>query len=222
MIIATRTTSCRGRRRLPLLLLLIPLLLTAGAQAQTQKNLLLMGDSISAAYGMSLQQGWAARLQVRLQEYGGGWQVINASISGETSAGAAARLPALLEAHRPAVVIIELGGNDGLRGYPIAQLRQNLQQMVLQSRQIGARVLLLGMEIPPNYGARYTQMFRETYSLLSNSLQTALVPFMLEGVATHTELMQEDGIHPRLEAQSLLLDNVWPQLAPLLEDQADG
>ncbi|MCY4428011.1 MAG: arylesterase [Halieaceae bacterium] len=207
---------------MPLLLLLIPLLLTAGAQAQTQKNLLLMGDSISAAYGMSLQQGWAARLQVRLQEFGGGWQVINASISGETSAGAAARLPALLEAHRPAVVIIELGGNDGLRGYPIAQLRQNLQQMVLQSRQIGARVLLLGMEIPPNYGARYTQMFRETYSLVSNSLQTALVPFMLEGVATHTELMQEDGIHPRVEAQSLLLDNVWPQLAPLLEDPVDG
>ena len=219
MIMSNRTVfGHRHRARWWLLMSLLAMGTAAATQVQQQKNVLLMGDSISAAYGMSLHQGWAARLQTRLTDHGGGWRVINASISGETSAAANARLPALLESHRPAIVIIELGGNDGLRGYPIAQMLQNLEQMVLRSRRAGAEVLLLGMEIPPNYGARYTRMFRDSYAQLAARQQVALVPFLLEGVATEAELMQEDGIHPRVEAQQILLDTVWPKLLPLLGD----
>ena len=175
-----------------------------------------MGDSISAAYGMSLEEGWVALLAGRLAESHPGYQVVNASISGETSAGAASRLPALLEEHTPAVVIIELGGNDGLRGYPIKRLRENLRSMVEQSRAAGAQVLLLAIEIPPNYGSRYTDAFRTSFQLIADETESALSPFMLDGVATDRALMQADGIHPTVEAQSLLLANVWPHLEPLL------
>ena len=148
-----------------------------------------MGDSISAAYGMSLEEGWVALLAGRLAERHPDYRVINASISGETSAGAASRLPALLEEHDPAVVIIELGGNDGLRGYPVKRLRENLRTMAELSRASGAEVLLLAMEIPPNYGSRYTQAFRSSFELVAEETGSALSPFMLDGVATDRNMM---------------------------------
>ncbi len=178
-----------------------------------------MGDSISAAYGMSLNEGWARLLQDRLNQQEQDWLVVNASISGETSAGALARLPSLLAEHQPEVVIIELGGNDGLRGYPIRHLRKNLREIIEQTQQMGASVMLLGMEIPPNYGTRYTQMFRDTYTLLAQNSAVELVPFFLDGIATKPELMQANGIHPKPDAQVLLLENVWPQLKFMLNGE---
>jgi acyl-CoA thioesterase-1 len=194
-------------------------LLFIGSQAAAGspgKTVLVMGDSISAAYGMSLQEGWVALLAGRLEDTHPDTRVVNASISGETSAGAAARLPALLEEHQPGVVIIELGGNDGLRGYPVSRMRDNLTAMAQQSKAAGARVLILAMEIPPNYGSRYASAFRNSFGKVAEETGSALSPFMLDGVATTGELMQPDGIHPTVEAQPLLLDNVWPHLEPLL------
>jgi acyl-CoA thioesterase-1 len=194
---------------------------SAGAdqQATTTATILIVGDSISAAYGMSLEEGWVALLarQLQLKESQPPYQVINASISGETSAGAAARLPTLLQQHRPRVVVVELGGNDGLRGYPIKRLRDNLRSMAELSREAGAAVLLLGMEIPPNYGSRYTAAFRDSYATVAAETNSALTPFMLAGIATEPSLMQADGIHPTPQAQAQLLANVWPALGPLLE-----
>ena len=181
-----------------------------------QKTILIVGDSISAAYGMSLEEGWVALLARQLQTSHPGYSVVNASISGETSAGAAARLPRLLEHHQPRVVIIELGGNDGLRGYPVKRLRENLHTMIAQSTAANAQVLLLGMEIPPNYGARYASQFRESFAQVAGETESGLVSFMLEGIATDPSLMQADGIHPKPAAQGMLLANVWPQLEPLL------
>lgn len=180
----------------------------------------MLGDSISAAYGMSLEEGWVALLQQRLNETHPEHRVINASISGETSGGAATRLPALLQEHQPAIVVLELGGNDGLRGYPIKRLRANLMQMAQRSRASGAELVVLGMEIPPNYGRRYTQQFRESFAMVAQSNDGTLVPFFLDGIATDTSLMQADGIHPKPEAQPMLLANVWPTLKELLSDPA--
>ena len=165
---------------------------------------------------MSLAQGWAALLAQRLAREYPATRLVNASISGETSAGAAARLPALLQRHQPQLVIIELGGNDGLRGYPLARLRDNLQRMAQQSRAAGARVLLLGMRIPPNYGSRYTQQFQAGFAAVAAATDSALVPFLLAGIATDGDLMQGDGIHPAAAAQPLLLERVWPALTALL------
>ena len=186
--------------------------------SQPGKTVLVMGDSISAAYGMSLQEGWVALLAGRLEQSHPGYSVVNASISGETSAGAASRLPKLLEQHQPSVVIIELGGNDGLRGYPVPRLRDNLMTMATQSRDAGAEVLILAMEIPPNYGTRYTKAFRESFQRVAEETGSRLGPFMLDGVATDRELMQADGIHPTVKAQPMLLSNVWPHLEPLLSE----
>lgn len=186
------------------------------AQGAVAGTLLVVGDSISAAFGMDSRHGWVTLLQQRLESEGFPHQVINASISGDTSAGGAARLPALLEEHRPELVIIELGGNDGLRGQAPAQLQQNLATMVDGSRQAGARVLLLGMRLPPNYGPRYTTAFAQVFSDLAEQKQLPLVPFLLEGVGGVPGMMQSDGIHPTAEAQQRLLDNVWPTLKPLL------
>lgn len=213
--LAFKPTICRARDFFALLLF-IALLPAAGSHAATSRTVLVMGDSISAAYGMSLQEGWVALLAERLAENHSGWQVINASISGETSAGAAGRLPALLEEHAPAVVILELGGNDGLRGYPVKRMRDNLKTMVEQSQAAGAEVLVLAMEIPPNYGSRYTQAFRRSFAAVTEATGSTLSPFMLDGVATDRKLMQDDGIHPTVEAQPRLLANVWPYLEPLL------
>lgn len=184
-----------------------------GAWAGT---LLVVGDSISAAFGLDSRQGWVALLEKRLQDEGFGHRVINASISGDTSAGGLARLPALLAEHRPDVVIIELGGNDGLRGQPPMQLQQNLASMVEKSQQAGAKVLLLGMKLPPNYGVRYTTAFAQVFTDVAQAKQAALVSFFLEGVGGAADMMQADGIHPNVTAQPVLLENAWPALQPLL------
>lgn len=185
-------------------------------QGAVAGTLLVVGDSISAAFGLDSRQGWVALLEKRLEQEGFEHSVVNASISGDTSAGGAARLSALLAEHQPALVIIELGGNDGLRGQPPAQLQQNLASMVEKSRQAGAKVLLLGMRLPPNYGVRYTTAFAQVYADVAAQEQVDLVPFFLEGVGGVPGMMQADGIHPGEPAQALLLDNVWPSLEPLL------
>lgn len=186
------------------------------AQGALAGTVLVVGDSISAALGLDTRAGWVALLQKRLQESGFQHQVVNASISGDTSAGGLARLPALLAQHSPEVVIIELGGNDGLRGQPPAQLQQNLAAMARRSQEAGARVLVLGMQLPPNYGQRYNRAFEQAYSNVASAQQLALVPFFLEGVGGVPGMMQADGIHPTEGAQQRLLDNVWPSLEPLL------
>lgn len=189
------------------------LLLSQGAAAGT---VLIVGDSISAAFGLDTRLGWVSLLEQRLQKEGFTDKVVNASVTGDTSAGGQARLPALLAEHKPQLVILELGGNDGLRGQQPAQLQQNLAAMIDSSRAAGAKVLLLGMRIPPNYGSRYTQAFAEVYGNLAEQKKVALVPFFLEGVGGIPELMQADGLHPAVAAQGKLLENVWPTLKPLL------
>ena len=186
------------------------------AQSATAGTLLIVGDSISAGFGLDTRLGWVSLLEQRLKQQGYDDKVINASISGDTSAGGLARLPALLAAHKPDVVIVELGGNDGLRGQPPAQLKQNLASMIDQSQKAGAKVLLLGMRLPPNYGVRYTTAFAKVYSDLAEEKKVALVPFFLEGIGGHPDLMQADGVHPAASAQEMLLNNVWPVLKPLL------
>ena len=179
-------------------------------------TVLVVGDSISAAFGLDTRQGWVALLENRLVEQGFDHRVVNASISGDTSAGGAARLPALLTEHQPELVIIELGGNDGLRGQPPMQLQQNLAAMVQQSQKAGAKVLILGMRLPPNYGVRYTTAFAEVFPKVASETGAELVPFVLEGIGGVPSMVQSDGIHPTAEAQPRLLDNVWPMLKPML------
>ncbi|WP_240454235.1 arylesterase [Halomonas sp. NO4] len=173
-----------------------------------------MGDSLSAAYGIEAQQGWVSLLQQRL---GGKAEVVNASISGETSSGGANRLPDLLGQHEPDIVLLELGGNDGLRGLPPAQFEANMADMIEVSQEAGAEVLLLGIDIPPNYGQAYRDAFTGVYERLADDYDLPLVPFLLDNVALEDELMQDDGIHPTAEAQPHILENVWPQLATLLK-----
>ncbi|PLW83250.1 arylesterase [Kineobactrum sediminis] len=191
-------------------------LLVLPATAAQPRTLLVFGDSISAAYGMSSEQGWVALLSERLEASHPDYTVVNASISGETTAGGLRRLPDLLQRYEPEVVVLELGGNDALRGYPTRLIRENLATMSRLSREAGAKVLLLPMEIPPNYGARYTRAFRESFPLVAKATGAHTAPFMLEGIATRDELMQDDGIHPTAAAQQQLLDNVLPSLLEIL------
>jgi len=193
------------------------LLMLAGgsALAASQPVVLVMGDSLSAAYGIEQRAGWVSLLQTRLD---GKARVVNASISGETSSGAAARLPDLLGQHRPEIVVLELGGNDGLRGLPPGQMRANLARMIEASQAADAEVLLLGIDIPPNYGRAYRDAFTGVFTRLADEHDLPLVPFLLEGIALEDELMQDDGIHPTAAAQPRILENVWPELAPLLEE----
>jgi acyl-CoA thioesterase-1 len=180
--------------------------------------ILVFGDSISAGYGLPrVEQGWVALLQARLKQQGYGYDVVNASVSGETTAGGLARLPRALALHHPKIVILELGGNDGLRALPIADMRSDLSRMIDLSAAAGAKVLLLGMRIPPNYGPDYTAQFAQVYVELAASRHVAAVPFLLEGVALNADLMQGDGIHPNPAGQPRLLENVWPALVPLLQ-----
>lgn len=184
----------------------------------SQQTLLIVGDSLSAAYGVPTETAWVQLLRERLQSNGlGNWRVVNASISGETTDGGARRLPELLEKNSPSVVIIELGGNDGLRGFPPNVIKSNLATMVGHVQSSGARAILVGIQIPPNYGQRYTQMFADIFPALSDSHNTALVPFFLDNIYDQENLMQGDGIHPTAEAQPILLENVWPVLKPLLQ-----
>ena len=205
------------KQRSPLLILLgsLLLLLSLSTTVSAQK-LLVLGDSLSAGYGISEQDGWVEKLRQRLVDEKISVDVINASVSGETTAGGKARLPQLIERHRPQWLIVELGGNDGLRGYPLNVMKQNLQEIIALSQASGAEVLLLGMQIPPNYGKRYTRMFSNTFSTLAEANRIALVPFFLDQVATQPRLMQADGIHPTAEGQLQMLNNVWPYLHPLL------
>lgn len=207
--------GCPLRRGLGRLAVVALLLLAASAAANERSTLLVMGDSLSAAYGIERQEGWVSLLAARLD---GKAEVINASISGETSSGGAGRLPELLGQHAPDIVLLELGGNDGLRGLPPGQFEANLAGMIEASREAGAAVLLLGIDIPPNYGQAYRDAFTGVYQRLADEYDLPLVPFLLEGVALDETLMQDDGIHPTAAAQPLILDNVWPELAPLLED----
>jgi acyl-CoA thioesterase I len=186
------------------------------AQNAAAGTVLIVGDSISAAFGLDTRQGWVSLLEQRLKHEGFTETVVNASISGDTSAGGQARLPALLAEHKPELVILELGGNDGLRGLLPTQLQQNLASMIDNSRASGAKVLLLGMQLPPNYGVRYTEAFAKVYSDLAVEKKIPLVPFFLQGIGGNPELMQADGIHPAVAAQGKLLENVWPALKPLL------
>jgi acyl-CoA thioesterase-1 len=179
--------------------------------------ILVLGDSVSAGYGLESQQSWVSLLQAKLTAQGYGYRVINASVSGETTTGGAARLPRALELHQPKIVIIELGGNDGLRGLPLGTSRTNLQRMIEMSREAGAKVLLLGMKIPPNYGPRYAQGFESVFRELASTYQLAFEPFFLEKIALEQGMMQADGLHPTAKAQPIMLDTVWPVLRPLLK-----
>jgi len=199
--------------------LLIVLMLWAGSASAASTTLLVMGDSLSAAYGIERQSGWVNLLSERL---GDDVEVINASISGETTAGGATRLPELLGQHDPDIVLLELGGNDGLRGLPPRQMRANLSEMIEASQRAGAQVLLLGIQVPPNYGQAYATAFRDVYHELAEEYDIPLVPFLLDGIALDASLMQDDGIHPTAEAQSMILDNVWPTLKTLLPDAGNA
>ena len=193
-----------------------------GSPARAQKSppvVLVVGDSLSAEYGLVRGQGWVALLEQRLKSLRSRLQVVNASISGDTTSGGRSRLPTLLRTHKPSVVVIELGGNDALRGLPLDVSRANLQAMIEASQQAGAKVLLVGMEMPPNYGARYAEQFRQLYVDLARQKRVPLVPFFLKGIADRTDAMdffQADRIHPNEAAQPKMLDNVWPALQPLL------
>lgn len=178
--------------------------------------LLVLGDSLSAGYGIDPARGWVARLEQRLNGDGRPWRVVNASISGDTTRGGRARLPALLERWRPGLVVIELGGNDGLRGISLEEMRANLEAMVALALDQDARALLVGVRLPPNYGPVYIDAFAAVFREVAQSRGVPLVPRLLDGVGGDDTLMQEDGIHPTAEAQPRLLENVWPALAPLL------
>lgn len=191
--------------------------LTAAPAHAQRPVILVLGDSLSAGSGIDVEHGWVRLLQERLDREGYRYRVVNASVSGDTTAGARTRLPRALRAHRPAIVIVELGGNDGLRGLPLDDTRRNLGAVIEAAKKSGASVLLLGMRLPPNYGRAYTEGFHAIYGELAARQRIPLVPFFLDGVAGNPELMQADGVHPRTAAQPRLLANVWPTLKPLLD-----
>ncbi len=213
---------------LPLVLIaLVSCLLSQQALSNTHtlKSILVLGDSISAAYGIKQEEGWVALLNKKLEAEKSHYQAINASVSGNTSSDGLGRLQALLKQHQPEIVIVELGGNDGLRGYPIKLMERNLERIIRLSQESGAKVLLAGIEIPPNYGQRYTRAFRQGFinvndrinkAVLTDKEEIAFLPFILKEIGTNPQLMQKDGIHPTAEAQIMILNNVWPYLKPLL------
>jgi acyl-CoA thioesterase-1 len=198
------------------LVVLLVLADTAGAQTAGTRTIVVLGDSLSAGYGIKVQEGWVSLLAQRLASEGYGYKVVNASVSGETTQGGVSRLPRQLTLHKPDIVIIELGGNDGLRGLPLATSRENLNRTIAISKAANARVLLVGMLIPPNYGQRYSQEFRDMFTSLAKQNSVALVPFLLDEVALKSDLMQDDGIHPNANGQPRMLENLWPRLKPLL------
>lgn len=200
-------------RRVVWLFLVLVWLAPLPAEART---VLVVGDSLSAAYGMDPHAGWVALLERRLARDAPGYRVVNASISGDTTDSGLARLPRLLAEHRPTVVVIELGGNDGLRGQSLARMKHNITAMVIKAKTAGARVLVAGMRLPPNYGASYAGQFERVYREVAREQKVALVPFLLEGVATDGALMAQDRIHPNARAQDRILENVWPHLRSLM------
>lgn len=180
------------------------------------QTIVVVGDSLSSGYGIAAEQSWVAMLEDRLRSEGYGYEIVNASIAGDTTAGGLARLPRLLEQHDPQILVLELGGNDGLRGQPVAMVRDNLAKMIELGRESGARVVLLGIQIPPNYGPKYTEALAAVYPELAERYYTPLVEFLLDGVALNADLMQPDGIHPNAAGQKVVLANVWRVLRPLL------
>lgn len=200
-------------RLLPLLFLFVVQTMPVHAAGGV---IVVLGDSLSSAYGFDVASGWVQLLQGRLDDDRMEYRVVNASISGDTTSGGVTRLPAELKEHTPDIVVVELGGNDGLRGLPLEVTRENLERIVAESQIAGARVLLVGMRLPPNYGPAYTKAFHAIYQDLADKYNVARVPFLLDGVGGIDEMMQSDGIHPRAEAQPKMLDNVWPHLKPLL------
>lgn len=216
------TTEFFRQRLLHFILLLLLVVSVAVPQVRAADGtLLVLGDSISAAYGIDESQGWVQLLRERLSSSERHVAVINASISGETSSGGLARLPRLLQEHKPHWLILELGGNDGLRGYPPGTLQQNLQHMVQLAKGADAQVLILGMQIPPNYGRAYTEAFAAVYPTVAKAEQVPLVPFFLEPVALQEGTMQKDGIHPTATAQPALLDHIWPCVRQMMGHGVD-
>ena len=195
-----------------LLLLLLILPITAPARI-----ILIVGDSLSAAYGIPVEKGWVSLLQDRLDAEGYPYRIVNDSISGDTTANARARLTRALASHAPAVVLLELGGNDGLRGLSLTAMKSNLDNMISSARGEGAQVLLIGVQLPPNYGPRYTERFQAIYHELARERDLTLLPSLVDGIGTEQNLMQADGIHPNATAQPLIVDRVWKQLVPLLD-----
>ena len=191
------------------------IIMPVSASDKQKATLLVFGDSLSAAYGIDYDKGWVSLLQVNMPE----WHIVNASVSGETTQGGLARLPALLKEHQPNIVVLELGANDGLRAYPTQLMYNNLKQMIEQVHAIDAQVVLLGMQMPPNYGRRYTEDFAAVYSRLADEFQLPLLPFFLQEVALNSDLLLSDNLHPNEEAQPILLNNVWSVLSPLLSKQ---
>lgn len=204
------------RTRLPLFLLILLLSLPLATAAAAPGRVLLLGDSLSAAHNIPVAGSWPQLLAKRLAEREPPLELVNASISGETTAAGLARLPGLLQRHAPQLLILELGANDGLRGLPLEQTRDNLERMLTAARQAGARVLLIGMRLPPNYGPQYTEGFERNYVELAQAHGAALLPFLLEPIAMDREAFQADNLHPVAEAQPKLLAHVWPALLPLL------
>ena len=204
-------------RFLKLFSLLTGLLLTHFAVAESSKSVILFfGDSLSAAYGIPKQQGWVNLVAQRIKDSQLPYEVANASVSGETTAGGLNRLPAALQQFKPSIVVIELGANDGLRGLPLEAMQRNLEKMITACKQVNAQVVLLGMLIPPNYGPQYTNGFKQVYQDVSQAYKTPFVPFFLNGISGHSDLLIEDGLHPNVNAQPKILENVWPTLKPLL------
>ncbi|MEJ2139226.1 MAG: arylesterase [Gammaproteobacteria bacterium] len=203
-------------------LFLLACAFATGAWADSRPVILVLGDSLSAGFGLDLEDTWIALLQTRLDREGYGYRVVNASISGDTTGNGLRRLPRAIDIHQPEVVIIELGGNDGLRGLPPEVMRDNLEKMIRRSQDAGARVILAGMLIPPNYGEEYTEDFASIYPDLAEAHSTPLIPFFMKDVALDPSKMQADGIHPNEEAQPILMETVWETLAPVLAEATDS
>lgn len=221
LILHTRAASPSRSERgvITFVVMLLALLLSVVSIAETPvpaRTVLVVGDSLSAAYNLSKEQGWVHLMGEKLARERPGWTVVNASISGETTAGGAARIDADLKAHSPSIVIIELGANDGLRGLDLGQARANLTRMITASQAAGAKVLLIGMHIPPNYGPEYTADFHGMFAELAEAHGTALLPFLLEPIASDREAFLPDNLHPTAEAQPRLLEHVWPQVEALV------
>lgn len=217
-LIPFRSVGIFRRALIIALLSFVPIFAPVTATASSQ-SIMVLGDSLSAAYGIPVEKGWVALLKQHIEQhsYEKDYDVINASISGETTGGALARFPNLLAQHKPYLVIIELGGNDGLRGFPITTLRNNLDQLVTLAKTAGSKVLIAGMRIPPNYGPRYTNLFFQSFLEAAQQHQVPLVPFLLDEIAIYPVLMQADGIHPTADAQPQILNNVLPTLTEMLK-----
>jgi len=198
-------------------LLLLSIIVFGSAVGEKPPVVLVLGDSLSAAYGLAVDQGWVNLLQQKLTQSGYPHQVVNASVSGDTTSNGLTRIERALKTHEPDIVIVELGGNDGLRAQPIPMIRGNLEMIIERSRETGAKIIITGMRLPPNYGSTYVDQFEAIYPDLASRHGSVLVPFFMAGVATKPELMQPDGVHPTARAQEILLKNVWPYLQPQLE-----